>query len=348
MKLIKKVIGVDISKDSFTIRFGTLDQELNQDISKPFKFSNDLKGFNQLLKTIGKVHYFNSQDPSSKDKDTPVWFVMEATGVYYENLAYFLTKNKFSLSVVLANKVKNFSKTLETKSKTDDIDAANQTQYGLEKTLKAWIPPSGIFKELKELTRESQSIKESITRIKNKLHAKGYSYKANKETVKRLNQHKKFLQQQLKQVNNQIKDLVKSDKELNERINTVATINGVGVMTVIKVVAETDGFALIKNKNQIASYAGYDVIQDQSGNHKGKTRISKKGNAQIRSALYMPALSAIKYNKKSKQLYIRLCKTKANKKIALIAVARKLLLLIYCLWKKNEKFIQNYPNVKAA
>lgn len=64
--------------------------------------------------------------------------------------------------------------------------------------------------------------------------------------------------------------------------------------------------------------------------------------------MYMPALTAIKYNKSSKQLYIRLCKTKANKNIAIIAVTRKLLILIYCLWKKNEKFIQNYPNVKAA
>ncbi len=346
MKLIKKVIGVDISKDSFTIRFGTLDIEMKQYITKPFTFKNNLAGFNQLLKTISKVHYFNSEDLSSKD--IPVWFVMEATGVYYENLAYFLIKNKFSLSVVLANKVKNFSKTLENKSKTDDIDAAIQTQFGLEKTLKAWDPPSEVFKELKELTREYSSIKNSITRIKNQLHAKNYSYKANKETVKRLNQHKKFLQQQLKQVNKQIKDLVKSDNELFERINTVATIKGVGVMTVIKIVAETDGFALINNKNQIASYAGYDIVQDQSGTHKGKTRISKKGNAEIRSALYMPALSAVKHNVKAKQLYIRLCKTKANKKIALIAVARKLLLLIYCLWRKNEKFIQNYPNVKAA
>ena len=346
MKLIKKVIGVDISKDSFTIRFGTLEQELQQKISKPFKFQNTPKGFNQFLKTISKVHYFDSDDISSKDSS--IWVVMEATGVYYENLAYFLVKNKFSVSVVLANKVKNFSKTLENKSKTGDIDAANQTQFGLEKILKDWEPPPLIFKELRELSRESQSVKDSITRIKNQLHAKSYSYKANKETVKRLNQHIKFLKQQLKQITIQIMELVKSDKELYERIITVSSIKGVGQMTVIKIVAETNGFALIKNKNQLASYAGYDIIHDQSGTHKGKTRISKKGNKQIRSSMFMPALSAIKYNKKAKQLYIRLCKTKANKKIALIAVARKLLLLIYCLWKKNEKFIQDYPNIKTA
>lgn len=346
MKLIKKVIGVDISKGSFTIRFGTLDQELQQKISKPFKFESNPKGFNEFLKTIRKVHYFDSEDTSTKD--IPIWVLMEATGVYYENLAYFLVNNKYSVSVVLPNKVKNFAKTLENKSKTDDIDAANQTQFGLEKTLKAWEPPPKIFKELKELIRECRSVKESITGIKNQLHAKSYSYKANKETVKRLNQHKNFLQQQLKQINNQIMTLVESDKELCERIKTVSTIEGIGIMTVITTVAETSGFALIKNKNQLASYAGYDIIHDQSGTHTGKTRISKKGNRQIRRAMYMPALSAIKHNEKLKQTYVRLCKTKGNKKIALIAVARKLLLLIYCLWKKNEKFIQNYSNAKTA
>jgi len=346
MKLIKKVIGVDISKDSFTVRFGTLDQDLQQKTSKPFTFKNNPAGFNQLLKTISKVHYFNCEDLSSKD--IPVWFIMEATGVYYENLAYFLTENKFSVSVLLANKVKNFSKTLENKSKTDDIDAAIQTQYGLEKTLKAWTPPSGIFRELKELTREYRSIKESITIIKNQMHAKSCAYNANKETVKRLNQHKKFLQQQLKQINAQITALLKSDKELYEKIKTVSSIKGVGIMTVTKVVAETAGFALIKNKNQITSYSGYDIIHDQSGTHNGKTKISKKGNSQIRSALYMPALTAIRCNKELKKVYIRLCKTKINKKIAIIAVARKLLILIYCLWKKNEKYIENYQNLKAA
>ena len=108
MKLIKKVIGVDISKDSFKIRFGTLDQELKQAISKPFTFENNLTGFNQLLKTISKAHYFNSEEQSSKD--IPVWFVMEATGVYHEKLAYYLIANNCRVSIILQNKVNAFSK----------------------------------------------------------------------------------------------------------------------------------------------------------------------------------------------------------------------------------------------
>ncbi len=104
------------------------------------------------------------------------------------------------------------------------------------------------------------------------MHAKSCAYNANKETVKRLNQHKKFL----KKINAQITALLKSDKELYEKIKTVSSIKGVGIMTVTKVVAETAGFALIKNKNQITSYSGYDIIHDQSGTHNGKTKISKR------------------------------------------------------------------------
>lgn len=344
MKLIKKVIGVDISKDDFKIRFGTLDQNMDQRVSKAFTFTNNPSGFNQLLKTISKVHYFNSENPSSNE--VPVWFVMEATGVYYENLAYFLEKNKFSVSVILPNKMKYFSKTVENKSKTDAIDAANQTMFGLEKPLRAWVAPTESLKELKELTREYLSIKESIIIQKNKLHAKTYSYQANKEIVKRLEQHKFFLIKQLKQVLDQIKKLIKANSELHAKIKTITTIKGVGLITVAIAIAETNGFDLITNKNQLASYAGYDIVLNESGKYKGKSTISKKGNSNLRRAFYMPALCAARFNDKLKAFYIRLCKTKANKKIALIAVARKLLLLVYFLWKKNECFIQGYPNIK--
>lgn len=83
------------------------------------------------------------------------------------------------------------------------------------------------------------------------------------------------------------------DELLSERMTNVCTANGIGVITAIGVVAETDGFALFPNRNQLVSYAGYDVIQRQSGTSiLGKTKISKKGNSNIRRMLYMDAMSA--------------------------------------------------------
>ena len=346
MKLIKKVIGVDISKDSFVIRFGTLDNLLDQKISRAFKFKNNTTGFNQLIKTINESKYFCSDKENAGD--VPFWFVMEATGVYYEHLAYFLVENKFSISVILPNKIKNFAKTLENKSKTDEIDASIQTQFGLEKKLKPWRAPSNTIKQLKELTREYHAINKSLTQIKNRSHAKNYTYKPTAQTLKRIKEQRNLLKKQLKQIREQIKNVLSNDTEIYNKIKKIITIKGVKLITVVSVVCETNGFALIQNNKQLTSYAGYDIIHDQSGTHKGKTKISKKGNAHLRKAVYMPAISAARYNEILKGFYKRLCQKKINKKIALVAVARKLLILIYTLWKKDQEFIVNFKNIKTT
>lgn len=271
MKLIKKVTGVDISKESFTVCFGTIDDTLNQKISKSFTFLNNSKGFKALIKSVNNIDVFRSED-----KDIPLWFVLEATGVYYENLAYFLTENNFSVTVVVPNKVGYFLKTLKNKSKTDSLDAEGITQYGLEKQLDRWQAPSPLFKELKELTRELGSVTKMITQLKNKLHAKEHSHNANLQTIKRLNQQIAFLKKQQILIDQQIKDLVKSDKNLDDRISKITTAKGVGFKTAVTVICETNGFELIENQRQLTSYAGYDPRHNQSGIFKGKTPISKK------------------------------------------------------------------------
>ncbi len=337
MKLIKKVTGIDISKDSITVCFGVMNDECTKKFSKSFTFSNDKKGFKKLIQSANNIDVFRSED-----NITSAWFVLEATGVYYENLAYYLAENNFKVAVIVPTKTKNFFKTLENKSKTDKLDAAGLAQYGLEKDLKEWKAPSLVFKELKELTREYNHTKELRGQLKNKLHAKEYSHKPNDETVKRLNQQIKFFDKQIKQILQQIKTLVDSDEDLKSRIKKVMTAKGIGLITVVSIVAETNGFDLIENCKQLVSYAGMDIIQNQSGTINGKTRISKKGNKFIRNAVYMPALCAARFNENLKHVYKRLCISKSNKKIAVIAVARKLLILVYTLWKKDEEFMLNF------
>lgn len=339
MQHIKLVVGLDISKDSFTARIGIVDFQLKQNLSKPFRFSNEIKGFKKLLSWIRKSCQ-NLKIPM----DSEFQFVMEATGVYYENLAYFLSEEKKFVSVILPNKIKSFARTLDNKSKTDDIDAANITRFGLEKTLKKWDIPGPNFRKLKELTREYQNILQSVVIVKNQLHAKEHSHAPLKETMKRLKDQLKLYNHQLKQIKTQIEELIKSDDDLSSRIKKIQTIDGVGLMTVITVISETNGFALIKNAKQLTSYAGLDVVQKQSGKFDGKTHISKKGNKFIRKAVYMPALCACRYNQKLKNIFIKLTIRKNYKKIGIIAVARKLLILIYTLWKNDKEYIPNYQS----
>ena len=125
------------------------------------------------------------------------------------------------------------------------------------------------------------------------------------------------------------------------------TIKGVGLLTVAIIVGETQGFSMIENRKQLTSYAGYDVVQKQSGTSlNGKTRISKKGNSHIRAALHMPSFVYIKYNKAVKMNYERINEQKQSKMIGVIAIQRKLLTLMYTLWKTDQVYNENYEQIK--
>ena len=333
MDIIKQVVGIDVSKDTLAVCYGTVDIQQNQQITEPATFNNNNKGFQELMSYAKKKR---------GQLKAPLYFVMEATGVYYENLAYFLIEKHQKVIVILPNKTKNYSKTLSIKSKTDPLDARMITQFSLERQMQLWSVPSPMMKAIKALTREYQSKKDIATQIKNQLHAEKYSHKPLNEALKRNQASLSFFEKQLIEIEKQIKDLVKQDDDLNDRINKVDKIEGVGFMTIVSIISETNGFALIENAKQLASYAGLDVVYNESGLKKHRTTISKKGNKRLRKAVYMPALSACKHNPKLKALYIRLVAKKGTKKVALIAVARKLLLLIYTIFTKNVDYISNY------
>lgn len=335
MQTLKQSIGIDVSKDDLVVCYGTINSELKQTISSAKCFKNNPAGFKTLISWANKL----------ADNNLSVWFVMEATGVYYENLAYFLSENGYQLTVLLPNKIKSFMRTLDNKSKTDNLDAYAITLFGLEKTLKKWQIPDNLFKKLKELTREYTNIKSLSTRAKNRIHAKEHSHKPTAETLKRIKEQLNLYKQQLKEIQNEIQELIKQDTDLYNKINNIQKIEGVGLMTIVTIIAETNGFELIESAKQLTSYAGIDVVHNQSGYSTGKTRISKKGNGYLRRALYMPALSASKHNHKLKEMYIRLVIKKNVKKVAITAIMRKLLLLIYTLWKKNAEYIPNYKPI---
>lgn len=333
MNILKQIVGIDVSMDTIEVRFGTTDTNQDQLISNSTTFKNSSPGFKKLIQWTNK---------NIISKDIPLFFVMEATGVYYENLAYFLYSNKYNVAVILPNKISNYAKSLQSKSKTDSIDAASITSFGLERKLNLWKPPSLIIKTIKALCREYYSIKTNITEIKNQLHAKNHSHKPDKLTIARKSKLIKLLDKQSNEVINQIDTTLQKDKELYEKIQRIIKIKGLGFISVVTAVAETNAFELITNQKQLTSYAGLDVVFNDSGIKKGKTSISKKGNKFLRIAVFMPALSASRHNHKMKELYKRLLSKGKNKKLALIAVARKLLGLIYTLWKNNTEYIPNY------
>ncbi|KAA6308027.1 hypothetical protein EZS27_040300, partial [termite gut metagenome] len=100
-----------------------------------------------------------------------VWYVMEATGSYYENPAYFLHENRLKVSVVPANKIKYYAKSRHLKTQTDKVDASLIADFGLSQKPSLWQPMSGAYKQLRDLCRERICLKQARSRAKCQLDA---------------------------------------------------------------------------------------------------------------------------------------------------------------------------------
>ena len=337
---IKQSIGIDCSKDSFhaTICSLTISQEVS--FTSVHRYANNQTGFNQLLKWMKNNH----------QKGVPICFHMEATGVYYEHLANYLHKNKQPVVVILPNKVKHYIKSLNVKTKNDFVDARAIAQIGAERRFELWEPASPIFHELRQLTRLHEQLQCQKVSLKNMLHSKEFSHGASHFVLKTNKQVITSIEKQIGKVEKEIQNLISKHEWLEKKKGKIQTIKGIGAMSAAVIVAETRGFTQIKNRKQLVSYVGYDVVERQSGTSvSGKTRISKKGNRHIRRALHFPALAASRYDEHHKQVYTRINQRNNHqtKMVGAVALQRRLLLLVYAIWKSEEVYDPNYQKKVA-
>ena len=332
--MLKYCVGIDVSKDSFHCCISVIDQRQKVTVKSSRKFSNNKAGFIELDHWISKNH---------KNKEVPLVVVMEATGIYYENVAMYLFTQSYSVSVVLPNKAKKYLQATGLKSKNDKIDAQGLARMGAEQSLDLWQPLGEYFYLLRELTRQHQSLLEMKTRYSNQLEGAEYGMYQVKLVTKQLKSSIKLIEKQIGELSAAIKSHIKGNKEVADKVEGICRIKGLGLTTVAVIAAETNGFALFTNGRQLVSYAGYDVVENQSGKHTGKTRISKKGNSRIRRALHMPAFNMIRYEQVPfVGLFNRTLEKHGRKMKSYVAVQKKLLVIIYSIWKNNVAYDPNY------
>jgi transposase len=331
--IIKEQVGIDVAKDDFKVCYAVKYANGHISVRGSRTFANSLRGFTEFLSWVAK----------KRDTTVPIGLTMEATGVYHEELAYFLHGQAgFSVSVVLPNHAKRYGQSLGERSKTDKIDARILAQMGLERELRLWNPPSSKILELKQLTRERDTLVCARTAAANTLHAYKHQGKQNEQSIKRTTEHISFLDSQIDGIREEIQALIKSDEVLKQTIHLLESIPGVGWLTAAIVVAETNGFADIHSIKQLTAYAGLDPKIMESGKWKGKSRISKCGNSHLRKALYMPSMTNCRYDPINKAFYLRLCNNQKPRMVALVALQRKMLGLMYTLWKNNDRYDPNH------
>lgn len=333
LTIIKHTAGIDIGKTELVATYMVMLSDQRQVKRGQKKFKNTAKGVQVFLDWLKK------QNKKAGELICPI--VMEATGVYYENLAYFLYKKDYQVHVLLPNQTKAYGKSLNVKTKNDSVDSITLAKMGIERSnLRIWKPASPQMRTLQKLTRHRARLVQEKTRIKNHLSAEKSSFKPNQIVIKQLTQQIKQLEKMLKRLELTIRIEVEKDPELLRKIENIEVLKGLAFTTIVTIIAETNGFELFKNIRQLISYSGYDVVQNESGSFKGKTRISKKGNKHIRRALHMPSLSVVKWNPDSpfEQLYKRVYERTNIKLKGYIAVQRKMLCIIYTLFKNDQSY----------
>jgi transposase len=335
-KRLKQCLGIDVSKLSLSLSLGILNQELVKKFEKHIDVKNDLSGFKTILKWLKTV----------VDINVDFLIILEATGFYHQGIAHYLYEQGYAVSVMQSGRVKRYAQSLDQRSKTDALDSKILSMLGLERNIRLWYPPSETLNELKLLSRERSTLLKDKNVEWNRQEAKKSSSYNNAKADKRFKARRKLLDSQIIAIEEDMRKLVSENTVLKSKIEFLESIPGVSFITAATVVGETLGFESITNAKQLTKFAGYDVVFRDSGNFSGKTRISKKGNSHIRAVLHMPSMTCIRCNPTLKQFYLRLKPKKVKPLIALIAVQRKLLILMYMVWKNEEKYDENYEQKK--
>jgi transposase len=334
-KIVKQVAALDVAQKELVVCLGRMYNDWSPELYAHKTFTNTAKGFEALLAWVKK----------HSNQQVAVRFVMEATGVYHEAVAYFLEEKGEEVSIVLPNKISSYMRTLDVKTITDKTASEAIARFGLERKLDTWHAPKDIFRKLRQLTRERDQIVHERTIVKNQLHAEGVEAYPNKSSLTRIKARIKMLDKQEQEIKKEIAALIATDADIQKIVVLICSLPGVGLLTAAIVLAETNGFELIRNKRQLASYAGFDVKEKQSGTSvKGKPKISKKGNKHLRKAMHLPALTAIRRDERFKAVSARLVSKHGIKMKAVVAVQRKLLEMVFTIYKTNKKYDKEYLN----
>ncbi|TXD45715.1 IS110 family transposase [Polaribacter sp. IC073] len=314
-----KYFGIDISH----LVFDVTDSDGNY-----YQFKNSLIGFKKFIKLLN----FNSH------------CVMEATGYYHYQLAYYLQENSIALSVENPLAVKRFIQMKLSKIKTDKSDSKLICAYAKQVDLKLWQGQSKHQLECLQMTRLLSVYTKQSTMLKNKLHGEAVLGNPSKLVVTSLKKSLRQVQKEIKTIEDKLLVLV---KEVHQKVlSDLKSIPGIGPKTSLMLVVLTDGFERFKSGSELCSYAGLTPIIRQSGSSiNGRPRISKIGNQKLRNLLFMCSFNACKYNKACKAIYDRIVAKGKSKKLALIAVCNKLLKQAFAIAKSGLIYDDTFRSV---
>lgn len=315
--------GIDVSKDTIDIHYNDSRGE------HYLKLPNAVSGFKQIIKTVGKKHHF----------------VMEATGPYYLNLAFYLKKAGCKVSVENSLQLKRFIQMNNERNKSDKKDAGWIFRYAMSQSPKEWKMPSRVYLESVQIQNAISLLTKQRTMTSNLLHSIDHMPIQDKGSLKLLRKHVSMLDSEIEKLEEELTNRIKEWEP--KQLENLQSIPGMGRKTAAHLIIFTDGFSKVENYRQLISLAGLSPTEFNSGTSiKKRVRICKMGGSGLRNLLYMCSMTAIKKNKACKELYERIKAKGKNGKLALIAVCNKLLKQAFAIATNGTRYNENYMNLK--
>jgi transposase len=261
---------------------------------------------------------------------------MEASGGFEEAVATLLHEEDYGVSVVNPRRIKGYADSQLRRSKTDSADAALLARFGQREEPRLWDPPTSRRRSgrLRELTRARQALKKEKTRTENRLED------AEEQAVRDAYQDLlDEIEEKIDALEEEIEEHLEESPDLNDQCSLLDTIPGVGLQTAAIVVSELRSPDRFESARQAAAYAGLVPSHYQSGTSvRGTPRMSKVGNARLRSALYFPAMTALRCNEAVEAFGDRLKERGKEEMVVIGAAMRKLLHICYGVLKSGRPF----------
>jgi transposase len=311
-------LGLDIAKLKFNACLIQYSGKLKHKV-----FPNSDAGFEQLKQWL------------SKQGVERVHACLEATGTYGEALALFLQQSGQRVSVVNPAATKAFAQSRLSRTKTDRVDAELIARFCQAQEPPVWTPLAPEVRELQALVRRLQSLIEMRVMEENRLSS-GITVDVVRESVEELLNH---LNTQIKRTEKLIHDHINRHPSLKRQRELLDSIPGIAETTAAHLLAEITDITQYRSARQVAAYAGLVPRERQSGTSvRGRTRLSKIGNARLRRALYFPAITALRCSPFF-QAWAKGLQERGKSKMSVIcAVMRKLVHLAYGVLKTGKAF----------
>ena len=304
----EKYVGIDVSKDKLDVAIWGE--------KKCLEVANSKRGVAKLVKQMLAL--------------APTLIVVEATGGYEEAVVLGLFEAGLPVALVSPQRVRQYAKAKGLLAKTDQIDARVLADFGKKLQPRLFVGKSEERRRLSALMGRRKQLNEMLQAEKNRLRTQDLSLQQSlKRTIR-------YLKTELETIDQEIEQFLREHQDLEEQEKLLRTAKSIGRVTAATLLADLPELGQLDRK-EIAALVGVAPINRDSGRKRGQ-RKTQGGRPEVRSALYMSALTGIRYNPILKAQYEHLVKRGKEKKVAITACMRKMLTILNAMLRDQQPF----------